>query len=85
MLYSLSGSTHIWARTVARPPTRTLTRAGGLLAAAALAGVLLLTAPSSQELTPAGPAGPVSGTAQLAYNAIVVAGPTFAVVQGQKG
>lgn len=85
MLYALSASTHISARTVGQPRTHTLTRAGGLLAATALATVLLLTPPYSQTPAPAGPAAAVSGTAQLIDNASVVAGPTFVVTKGQKG
>ncbi|WP_207345940.1 hypothetical protein [Arthrobacter sp. E3] len=85
MLYALSATTHIPARTVGQPRTHALTRAGGLLAATALAAVLLLAPPYSQTPVPAGLSAAVSGTAQLVENTSVVAGPTFVVTKGQKG
>ena len=85
MLYSLLGSIHIPARTVARPPTHMLTRGGGLLAAAALAAVLLIIPQQSQSAAPAGLLAPVNGTAQLVQNVAADHTPTFIVTKGQKG
>lgn len=83
MLNSLTGSSLLPAITVDPPLKRSLARAGGLLAAAALAAVLLISPQQSQVAVPAVPGVPHSGAAQLVQT--VADGATFVVTKGQKG